>query len=56
MASSSTDIACPTCDSPLVLEGTEAVGDEVFCSYCGAVYKVSAVDLDDGRLEFDEDW
>ena len=56
MAESNTDRSCPTCDSPLVLDGTEAEGDEVFCSYCGAVYKVTAVDLDDGKLEFDEDW
>ncbi len=47
---------CPTCDSPLVLEGTEAVGDEVFCGYCGGAYKVLAVDLDDGRIEVEDDF
>jgi len=39
-----------------LLEGTQAIGDEVFCNYCGAVYKVTAVDLEDGKLDLDEDW
>ncbi len=47
---------CPTCDSPLLLEGNEGVGDEVFCGYCGSVYKVTAVDVGDGGIEFEDDW
>jgi len=30
------ELECPTCDAPLVLQGDEKTGDEVFCTTCGA--------------------
>ena len=49
-----TDISCPTCDSELLIQGDEAIGDEVHCGYCGGVYKVIAKDVE--RLEVEEDF
>ena len=48
------DIICPTCDAPLLINGDEAVGDEVFCGTCSGVYKVKAADAAD--LEVEEDF
>lgn len=56
MASQNKDVLCTTCDSPLVLDGDEVAGDEVFCGYCGGVYKVMAVDVDSGEIEVEDDW
>jgi DNA-directed RNA polymerase subunit RPC12/RpoP len=30
------DLSCPTCSADLPLTGDEHVGDEIFCTYCGA--------------------
>ncbi len=48
------DTTCPTCDAPMLINGDEAVGDEVFCSTCSGVYKVTAADTE--RLEVEEDY
>ncbi len=50
------DVVCPTCDSTLLLDGNEAVGDEVFCGYCGGVYKVTSTDTEGEGLEVEEDF
>ncbi len=47
------DVACPTCDSVLLFDGSEGVGDEVFCGYCGGVYKVTSVDVEGVEVEED---
>ena len=49
-----TQVSCPTCDSELLIEGDERVGEEVFCGYCGGVYKVIAKDVE--TLEVEEDF
>ncbi len=56
VANGSKEKMCPTCDSPLLLEGNERLGDEVFCGYCGSIYKITAVDVNDGSIEFEDDW
>jgi len=30
------DLSCPICSADLPLTGDEHVGDEIFCTYCGA--------------------
>jgi hypothetical protein len=30
------DLSCPVCNADLPLTGDEHVGDEIFCTYCGA--------------------
>jgi hypothetical protein len=30
------DLSCPVCNADLPLTGDEKVGDEIFCTYCGA--------------------
>ena len=52
--SMATQVSCPTCDSELLIEGDERVGEEVFCGYCGGVYKVIAKDVE--TLEVEEDF
>jgi hypothetical protein len=47
------DVICPTCDGPLLIDGDESVGDEVFCGNCAAVYKVTSVDVEGCQIEED---
>ncbi|MFB0976130.1 MAG: lysine biosynthesis protein LysW [Myxococcota bacterium] len=49
-----TQVSCPSCDSELLIEGDERVGEEVFCGYCHGVYKVIAKDVE--TLEVEEDF
>lgn len=49
-----TQVSCPTWYSELLIEGDERVGEEVFCGYCGGVYKVIAKDVE--TLEVEEDF
>jgi predicted amidophosphoribosyltransferase len=30
------ELSCPVCNADLPLAGDERVGDDVYCSYCGA--------------------
>lgn len=48
------EVTCPTCDAPLMITGEEEVGDEVFCSSCPGVYKVTLADTE--RFEVEEDF
>ncbi len=50
------DLSCPICNADLPLNGDEAVGDEIFCTYCGApcLLKMSAEDA--SLLEAEEDF
>jgi hypothetical protein len=47
------DIKCPTCDGPLMINGDEKVGDEVFCTSCPGVYKVALKDTESFEVEED---
>jgi uncharacterized protein YbaR (Trm112 family) len=48
------DINCPSCDGPLMINGDEEVGDEVFCTGCSGVYKVTRKDTE--RFDVEEDY
>ncbi len=50
------EIDCPACDSVIILDGDENVGDEVFCAYCGAPYTLSRSDDDTTDFTVEEDW
>lgn len=32
----SVELACPVCNADLPLAGDETLGDDVYCTYCGA--------------------
>ncbi len=51
----SQEIDCPACDSSILLDGDEKVGDQVFCGYCGAPYTVKEP-KDDGELCVEDDY
>ena len=36
------DLSCPVCRADLLLAGDEEKGDEVFCAYCGAPFRLTA--------------
>ena len=38
----SRDLSCPVCSADVPLSGDERKGDEVFCTYCGAPYRLTA--------------
>jgi hypothetical protein len=50
------EIACPTCDAELLLDGTEVKGDTIFCVYCSAPLTVTKPAGDDGEIEMEEDY
>jgi DNA-directed RNA polymerase subunit RPC12/RpoP len=49
------DPSCPICGADLPLSGDEQIGDEVFCTYCGApcILQKDAEDPDEFELEED---
>ncbi len=51
------ELACPVCDADLPLGGDERLGDQVFCSYCGApsLIRVRSGD-DEEEWELEEDF
>lgn len=36
------DLSCPVCSADLPLSGDERKGDEVFCTFCGAPFRITA--------------
>jgi uncharacterized Zn finger protein (UPF0148 family) len=46
---------CPTCDAPLVVNGDEKPGDELFCPTCGSPSVMKAKDEDE-ELQAEEDY
>jgi len=36
------DLSCPVCSADFLLAGDEKVGEEVFCTYCGAPCRLTA--------------
>jgi hypothetical protein len=49
------EISCKVCSADLPLSGDERPGDEVFCTYCGAPFRVKRVASQDGDFELEED-
>lgn len=49
-------LSCSVCSADLLLAGDERPGDEVFCTYCGAPYRVkrAATQEDDCEVEEEE--
>ena len=45
------DLNCPICSADIPLSGDERKGDEVFCTFCGAPYRLTNKPSSD-----DEDW
>ncbi len=36
------DLSCPVCSADFPLSGDEKAGDEVFCTFCGAPFRLTA--------------
>ena len=36
------DLSCPVCSADFPLAGDEKAGEEVFCTYCGAPFRLTA--------------
>jgi len=34
------DLSCPVCNADLLLSGDEQLGEEVYCTYCGAPCRI----------------
>jgi hypothetical protein len=49
------DLVCPICNADVPLAGDERLGDEVYCTYCGAPCKVVEGDEPD-MLDLEEDF
>jgi hypothetical protein len=49
------DLCCPICNADVPLAGDESLGDEVFCTYCGAPCKVVGGDAPE-TFDLEEDF
>jgi hypothetical protein len=47
----SREISCPVCTADIPLAGDERKGDEIFCTFCGAPFRLTKAPARD-----DEDW
>ncbi len=52
----SLELACPICNADLPLHGDEKVGEDVYCTYCGAPCVLKSAPGDDSGLEAEEDF
>ena len=34
------DLSCPVCNADLLLSGDEQLGEEIYCTYCGAPCRI----------------
>jgi len=50
------EISCPVCDAELLFAGDEAKGDTVFCTYCGAPFKVREPESSEADWDLEEDF
>jgi hypothetical protein len=51
------DLACPICDADLPLNGDERVGEEIFCTFCGAPCRLTKVpSAPEESFEVEEDF
>ena len=48
-------LTCSICSADLLLAGDEKAGDEVFCTYCGAPYRVKKAASQDSDYEVEEE-
>ena len=49
------ELACPICNADVPMDGDEKLGDEVFCTYCGAPLTVRGSSEDPDELELEDD-
>lgn len=50
------ELCCPICDADLILAGDERVGDQVYCTYCGAQFLLREKPERANEWEVEEDW
>ena len=51
------DLSCPICSADLPLAGDERKGDEVFCTFCGAPFRLQKTMKDDEEeISLEEDF
>jgi hypothetical protein len=50
------DLNCPVCSADLPLAGDERVGDEVFCTYCGAPFRLLKSPKSEEEFVVEEDF
>jgi hypothetical protein len=48
-------LTCGTCSADLLMAGDERAGDEIFCTYCGAPYRVKRAASQESEAEVEED-
>jgi len=49
-------LSCSICSADLLLAGDERVGDEVFCTYCGAPFRVKRAATQEEDCEVEEEY
>jgi hypothetical protein len=49
------DLSCPVCSADLPLAGDEKMGDEAYCTYCGAPFRLTA-NADSESCDVEEDF
>ena len=51
------DPNCAVCSADIPLSGDERKGDEIFCTFCGAPFRlIKARSSDDEEMELEEDF
>jgi hypothetical protein len=50
------DLSCPVCNADLPLAGDEGLGDDVYCTYCGAPCKLTKKRGSPDELDVEEDF
>jgi hypothetical protein len=48
-------LSCNICSADLLFTGDERAGDEVFCTYCGAPYRVKKAASKEADYEVEEE-
>ena len=50
---------CPVCYAYIPLEPEQGLGDQIYCSYCGAQLVIEKIEKDDDdnvKISSEEDW
>ena len=51
------ELVCPICSADIPLAGDERRGDEVFCTFCGAPFRIAKdVKGDEDEFSLEEDF
>ena len=50
------DLCCPVCSADIPLAGDEKAGEEVFCTYCGAPFRLTAPPSSEECSLEEDDW